>query len=105
MRACGTCRRRNLLDEPHIANVIERSKGSSTMPATGPATRERVITRLSSREPARRALGAHGRFDPRLRDRAAARRRRAAVYIDVTDTSRVETALRERAEALEAPTA
>jgi signal transduction histidine kinase len=92
----------DLVDEPHIANVIERSKGFFDYAGDWPGYKERVIARLSSREP---RAGRLERTDGSILDYATVPLPDGGVllsYIDVTDTSRVETALRERAEALEA---
>jgi signal transduction histidine kinase len=92
----------DLVDEPHIANVIERSKGFFDYAGDWPGYKERVITRLSAREP---RAGRLERTDGSILDYATVPLPDGGVllsYIDVTDTSRVETALRERAEALEA---
>jgi signal transduction histidine kinase len=92
----------DLSDEPHIANVIERSKGFFDYAGDWPGYKERVITRLSAREP---RAGRLERTDGSILDYATVPLPDGGVllsYIDVTDTSRVETALRERAEALEA---
>jgi signal transduction histidine kinase len=90
-----------LTDEPHIANVIERSKDFFDYGGDWPTYKDRVITRLTGREP---RAGRLERTDGSTLDYATVPLPDGAVllsYLDVSDTSRVETALRERAEALE----
>jgi signal transduction histidine kinase len=91
----------DLTDEPHIANVIERSQPFFNYRGDWPAYKERIIARLTGREP---RAGRLERTDGSILDYATVPLPDGAVllsYLDVTDTSRVETALRERAEALE----
>ncbi len=92
----------DLADEPHIANVIERGKGFFDHRGDWAAYKERIIARMTAREP---RAGRLERTDGSVLDYATVPLPDGAVllsYLDVTDTSRVETALRERAEALEA---
>ena len=92
----------DLADEPHIANLIERGKGFFDHRGDWAAYKERIIARMTAREP---RAGRLERTDGSVLDYATVPLPDGAVllsYLDVSDTSRVETALRERAEALEA---
>ena len=92
----------DLVEEPHIANVIERGKGFFDHRGDWAAYKERIIARMTAREP---RAGRLERTDGSVLDYATVPLPDGAVllsYLDVSDTSRVETALRERAEALEA---
>jgi signal transduction histidine kinase len=92
----------DLADEPHLANLIESGKGFFDHRGDWTAYKERIIARMTAREP---RAGRLERTDGSVLDYATVPLPDGAVllsYLDVTDTSRVETALRERAEALEA---
>ncbi len=91
----------DLADEPHLAKLIELSKDFFEFGNDWPNYKERVISRLTGRSP---RAGRLERTDGSTLDYATVPLPDGAVllsYLDVTDTSRVETALRERAEALE----
>ncbi len=92
----------DLTDEPHIASITEKTKGFFDHGGDWPSYRDRLLSRLTSREP---RAGRLERTDGSILDYATVPLPDGGVllsYLDVTDTSRVETALRERAEALEA---
>ena len=92
----------DLADEPHIANVIEQSKGFFDHKGDWATYKDRIIQRMTSRET---RAGRLERTDGSVLDYATVPLPDGAVllsYLDVTDTARVEIALRERAEALEA---
>ncbi|MFQ5959001.1 MAG: PAS-domain containing protein, partial [Alphaproteobacteria bacterium] len=92
----------DLEDEPHIAEVVEKTRGLYDYGDDWEAYKANVIARTTERRP---------RFD-RLERRDDSVLEWASVplpdgatlmtYIDVTDSVKVERALRERAEALEA---
>jgi signal transduction histidine kinase len=91
----------DLADEPHIANIIERTRDFFDYEGDWSGYKERLLNRLTSREP---RAGRLERTDGSVLDYATVPLPDGGVllsYLDVTDTSRVETALRERAEALE----
>lgn len=91
----------DLADEPHIASIIERTRDFFDYEGDWPGYKERLLSRLTSREP---RAGRLERTDGSVLDYATVPLPDGGVllsYLDVTDTSRVETALRERAEALE----
>ena len=92
----------DLTDEPHIANITEKAKGYFDHGGDWPVFKDRLLARLTAREP---RAGRLERTDGSVLDYATVPLPDGGVlqsYLDVTDTSRVETALRERAEALEA---
>ena len=92
----------DLTDEPHIASITENTKGFFDHGGDWPSYKDRLLSRLTSREP---RAGRLERTDGSVLDYATVPLPDGGVllsYLDVTDTSRVETALRERAEALEA---
>ena len=91
-----------LVDEPHLAHIIERGKGFFDHQGDWAGYKDRIITRITAREP---RAGRLERTDGSVLDYATVPLPDGAVllsYLDVTDTARVEIALRERAEALEA---
>ncbi|MGQ0665358.1 MAG: ATP-binding protein [Pseudomonadota bacterium] len=91
-----------LAAEPHIADIIERNKDFYDDGDDWPGLKERIIARLTDRSP---RSGRLGRSDGSVLDYAIVPLPDGAVllsYVDVTDSFRVERALRERAEALEA---
>ena len=92
----------DLADEPHIGAVVERSKEFYDWGDYWSAYKDRVIDQLTAREPQSSRLE---RTDGSTLDFATVPLPDGGVllsYVDISDTSRVESALRERAEALEA---
>jgi signal transduction histidine kinase len=91
-----------LIAEPHIADVVERMRGFYPADADWPSLKERLVEKLTSRDAANARIE---RTDGRVLDYALVPLPDGATqlsYVDVTDKVRVEQALRERAEALEA---
>jgi signal transduction histidine kinase len=96
----------DLEDEPHVAEVVERLApyfaGRPDRAATWTAVRERLLGLFAERHPAEGRLE---RQDDTIVDYAAVPLPDGALllaWLDVTDTARVERALRERNEALAA---
>ncbi len=87
--------------EPHIAEVVDRIRPFFAGAPDWPAFRDRLIARLTERDPRK---GQITRTDGSILDYACVPLPDGAVllsYIDVTDSARVEQALRLRTEALE----
>ncbi|MBI3710742.1 MAG: PAS-domain containing protein [Proteobacteria bacterium] len=92
----------SLAAEPHIADIIERVREYFDYDEDWSALKERIIGRLTGRSP--RAGRLH-RTDGSVLDYACVPLPDGAMllsYLDVTDSFRVERALRERTDALEA---
>jgi len=91
-----------LIAEPHIGDVVERMRAFYPADADWASLKDRLIESLTARD----AAGARiERTDGRVLDYALVPLPDGATqlsYIDVTEKVRVEQALRERAEALEA---
>jgi len=91
-----------LIAEPHIAELVERMRPFYDANADWLPLKERIVESLTARD------GTHARIarsDGRVLDYAVVPLPDGATqlsYVDVTDRLRVEQALRERAEALEA---
>jgi signal transduction histidine kinase len=88
--------------EPHIAELVERTRDFYEDGGEWPAFKEKLIARLTGRMP---LAGRLARRDGTVLDFASVPLPDGATllsYLDVTDSTRVESALRERAEALEA---
>ncbi len=91
-----------LIAEPHISDLVERMRPFYDAKADWPSLKERIVESLTARD------GTHARIarnDGRVLDYAVVPLPDGATqlsYVDVTDRLRVEQALRERAEALEA---
>jgi signal transduction histidine kinase len=91
-----------LIAEPHISDLVERMRPFYDAKADWPPLKERIVESLTARD------GTHARIarnDGRVLDYAVVPLPDGATqlsYVDVTDRLRVEQALRERAEALEA---
>ena len=91
-----------LSGEPHIAEVVERTRAYFNVGAEWPSFRDRLIARLTDREPRK---GRTTRTDGSILDFAMVPLPDGAVllsYVDVSDSVRVEQALRLRNDALEA---
>jgi signal transduction histidine kinase len=91
-----------LIAEPHIADVVERMRAFYPADADWPALKDRLVESLTSRDAANARIE---RTDGHVLDYALVPLPDGATqlsYVDVTDKVRVEQALRERAEALEA---
>ena len=91
-----------LIAEPHIADVVERMRSFYPADVDWPSLKERLVENLTSRDAANARIE---RTDGRVLDYALVPLPDGATqlsYVDVTDKVRVEQALRERAEALEA---
>jgi len=87
--------------EPHIADIVERTKEFFEHGGDWSGYKERIIARLTDRTP---RSGRLARTDGSILDFACVPLPDGAIllsYVDVTDSMRVERALRERAEALE----
>ncbi len=91
----------DLAGEPHIADIVEKCRALSAEAGPWPETKRRIVAALTSHAGSSSLL-----------ERADGSRLQAATvplpdgnvllsYLDVTDSSRVEQALRERTEALE----
>ena len=91
----------DLAGEPHIADIVEKCRALSAEPGPWPEAKRRIVAALTSHAGSSSLL-----------ERADGSRLQAATvplpdgnvllsYLDVTDSSRVEQALRERTEALE----
>ncbi|HEX6978085.1 MAG TPA: PAS-domain containing protein [Alphaproteobacteria bacterium] len=90
-----------LSSEPHVSDIVERTKDFFNYGDDWLAYKERIISRLTDR---RTRTGRLTRTDGSILEYACVPLPDGAVllsYIDVTDSTRVERALRERAEALE----
>ncbi len=91
----------SLAAEPHISEIVEQSKGFFDYGDDWSGYKDRIIARLTERAP---RTGRLARTDGSVLDYASVPLPDGAIllsYIDVTDSIRVERALRERAEALE----
>ena len=91
-----------LVAEPHIGDVVERMRPFYEPQADWPALKERIVESLTARDGTRARIA---RSDARVLDYAVVPLPDGATqlsFVDVTDRLRVEQALRERAEALEA---
>jgi signal transduction histidine kinase len=91
-----------LRDEPHVSDFVERTRDYFEQGDDWPTLRGRIIERLTDRTP---RAGRLTRIDGSVLDYACVPLPDGATllsYVDVTDSIRVERALRERAEALEA---
>lgn len=91
-----------LRDEPHVSDIVERTRDYFEQGDDWPTLRGRIIERLTDRTP---RAGRLTRIDGSVLDYACVPLPDGATllsYVDVTDSIRVERALRERAEALEA---
>ena len=92
----------DLIGEPHVADLVESCRELYPAGEDWSRMKERIIARMTSREG---ATGRIERTDGSVLEYANVPLPDGAVllsYIDITDRSRVEQALRERAEALEA---
>ncbi|MFQ5971481.1 MAG: ATP-binding protein [Alphaproteobacteria bacterium] len=92
----------DLEDEPHISELLDKSRDLFDSDEVWSDLRERVIGRVTAREP---RSGRLERSDGSVLEYAIVPLPDGMVllsYIDVTDRNRVERALRERNEALEA---
>ena len=91
----------SLAAEPHIADIVEESKPFFDYGDDWAGYKDRIIARLTERAP---RTGRLARTDGSMLDYASVPLPDGAIllsYVDVTDSIRVERALRERAEALE----
>lgn len=91
----------SLTAEPHISEIVEQSKGFFDYGDDWSSYKDRIIARLTERAP---RTGRLARTDGSVLDYASVPLPDGAIllsYVDVTDSIRVERALRERAEALE----
>jgi signal transduction histidine kinase len=91
----------SLAAEPHISDIVEESKHFFDYGDDWPSYKDRIIARLTERSP---RTGRLARTDGSVLDYASVPLPDGAIllsYVDVTDSIRVERALRERAEALE----
>ena len=92
----------DLEGEPHIADLIEKCRDFFVLDGEWPEFKQRVVARMTGREA---RTGRLERGDGSVLEYANVPLPDGAVllsYIDVTDRFRVERALRERAQALEA---
>ena len=92
----------DLLGEPHIAGLVDKCRGLFATTEDWETRREQIIDRLTAREP---RSGRMKRADGSVLEYATVPLPDGMVllsYIDVTDRYKVEHALRERTEALEA---
>jgi len=91
----------DLAGEPHVGDIVEKTREFYEDDRDWPATRERIIAEVTAQ------AHSSGRLD--RRDGSVLQRATVllpdgnvlSTYLDVTDTARVERALRERNEALE----
>jgi signal transduction histidine kinase len=91
----------SLSAEPHISEIVEESKVFFDYGEDWSGYKDRIIARLTDRAP---RTGRLARTDGSVLDYACVPLPDGAIllsYVDVTDSIRVERALRERAEALE----
>jgi signal transduction histidine kinase/PAS domain-containing protein len=91
----------SLSAEPHISEIVEESKGFFDYGEDWSGYKDRIIARMTDRAP---RTGRLARTDGSVLDYACVPLPDGAIllsYVDVTDSIRVERALRERAEALE----
>lgn len=91
----------SLAAEPHISDIVEVSKHFFDYGDDWPGYKDRIIARLTERSS---RTGRLARTDSSVLDYASVPLPDGAIllsYVDVTDSIRVERALRERAEALE----
>ncbi len=92
----------DLLGEPHIAGLVDKCRSLFTASDDWETRRDQIIERLTAREP---RSGRMKRSDGSVLEYATVPLPDGMVllsYIDVTDRYKVEQALRERTEALEA---
>ena len=91
----------DIADEPHIGAIVEKTRNLLDDGGDWTGKKERIITRVTAHVP---ASGPLYRTDGSMLQEAAVPLPDGNVlltYLDVTDTARVERALRERNEALE----
>ncbi len=91
----------DLAGEPHVADIVEKIRDFYDDGRDWPALRERIIAEVTAQTP---SSGPLDRCDGSVLQRATVPLPDGNVlltYLDVTDTARVERALRERNEALE----
>ena len=91
----------DLAGEPHVGDIVEKIRGFYEDGGDGPALRDQIIAEVTAQT---HLSGALDRRDGSVLQRAIVPLPDGNVlltYLDVTDTARVERALRERNEALE----
>jgi signal transduction histidine kinase len=91
----------DLADEPHVADIVEKTREFYEDGGDWPAMRDRIIAEVTAQT---HSSGPLDRRDGSVLQRATVLLPDGNVlltYLDVTDTARVERALRERNEALE----
>jgi len=91
----------DLAGEPHVAQIIERMRGFFDDGGDWPELKSRIIARLTAAEPASTRLERSDRSVLQAATVPLPDGNILLSYLDITDRSRVESALRERNEALE----
>jgi len=91
----------DLTGEPHAGDIVEKTRGFYEAGGNWPALREQIIAEVTAQT---QSSGPLDRRDGSVLQRATVRLPDGNVlltYLDISDTARVERALRERNEALE----